>query len=179
MPVLILIFIGIYASTIYWVIPFVFLGAVVLIGSVSLFMSKKIKAVQTLIVAETTALAGSTTESLRNIELVKSLGLTGQGVDRLNTTTEKILKLELKKLRYLRSLDFVQGTLTNTVRAGLYLFLFYLIFTETITIGQYFSLNIYTFWLFFPLQAIPGFIASYRQAEASIANYYETYGNSI
>jgi ATP-binding cassette subfamily B protein len=171
LPVLILIFIGIYASTIYWVIPFVFLGAVVLIGSVSLFMSKKIKAVQTLIVAETTALAGSTTESLRNIELVKSLGLTGQEVDRLNTTTEKILKLELKKLRYLRSLDFVQGTLTNTVRAGLYLFLFYLIFTETITIGQYFSLNIYTFWLFFPLQAIPGFIASYRQAEASIANY--------
>lgn len=171
LPVLILIFIGIYASTINWVIPFVFLGAVILIGSVSMFMSKKIKAVQTQIVAETTALAGSTTESLRNIELVKSLGLTGQEVDRLNTTTEKILKLELKKLRYLRSLDFVQGTLTNTVRAGLYLFLFYLIFNRTITIGQYFSLNIYTFWLFFPLQSIPAFIASYRTAEASIANY--------
>ncbi len=171
LPILILIFIGIYASTINWIIPFVFLTAVILIGSVSMFMSKKIKVVQTQIVAETTALAGSTTESLRNIELVKSLGLTGQEIDRLNTTTEKILKLELKKLRYLRSLDFVQGTLTNTVRAGLYLFLFYLIFNRSITIGQYFSLNIYTYWLFAPLQSIPAFIASYRQAEASIANY--------
>ena len=51
LPVLILIFIGIYASTINWVIPFVFLGAVILIGSVSMFMSKKIKAVQTQIVS--------------------------------------------------------------------------------------------------------------------------------
>ena len=32
-----------------------------------------------MIVAETTALAGSTTESLRNIELVKSLGLGAAG----------------------------------------------------------------------------------------------------
>jgi ATP-binding cassette subfamily B protein len=161
----------IYAATIYWVIPLIFVGAIALIGGISLAFSKKIKKVQVEIVAETTALAGATTESLRNIELVKSLGLTGQEVDRLNTTTEKILKLELRKLRYLRSLDFIQGTVTNTVRAVLYLFLFYLIFNGTITIGQYFSLNIYTFYLFFPLQMIPGFIATYRQAEASIANY--------
>ena len=53
-----------------------------------------------MIVAETTALAGSTTESLRNIELVKSLGLAGQEIGRLNSTTGKILKLELRKVRY-------------------------------------------------------------------------------
>ena len=41
-----------------------------------------------MIVAETTALAGSTTESLRNVELVKSLGLADQEVARLNATTE-------------------------------------------------------------------------------------------
>jgi ATP-binding cassette subfamily B protein len=88
-----------------------------------------------------------------------------------NTTTEKILKLELKKLRYVRMLDFVQGTVTNAIRAGLYLFLFYLIFTKKITFGQYVSLNIYSFWLFFPLSQIASFIATYRQAEASLANY--------
>ncbi len=164
-------FVAVYAATIYWLIPIALLGMMVVMATISIFMSTRIKKIQAQIVAETTALAGATTESLRNIELVKSLGLTGQEVDRLNTTTDKILKLELKKLRYVRSLDFVQGTVTNAVRAGLYLFLFYLVYNQTITIGQYFSLNIYTFFLFWPLQMIPPFIASYRQAEASIANY--------
>lgn len=164
-------FIAIYSATIYWAIPIVFFAMVFIIGGVSLLMSKRIKNIQNIIVAETTALAGSTTESLRNIELVKSLGLTGQEVERLNTTTKKILKLELKKLRYLRSLDFVQGTITNAIRAGLIFFLLYLIYNGTITIGQYFSLNIYSFFLFFPLQQIAPFISTYRQAEASLANY--------
>jgi ATP-binding cassette subfamily B protein len=164
-------FIAVYSATIYWLIPVVFFVMIFVIGGVSMLMSQRIKKIQTTIVAETTALAGSTTESLRNIELVKSLGLAGQEVDRLNTVTDKILKLELKKLRYLRSLDFVQGTITNAVRAGLVFFLFYLIYTKTITLGQYFSLNIYSFFLFFPLQQIPPFIAAYRETEASLANY--------
>ncbi|HEV7702433.1 MAG TPA: ABC transporter ATP-binding protein [Candidatus Paceibacterota bacterium] len=167
----IFIFIAIYSATIYWAIPIVFFAMVFIIGGVSLLMSKRIKSIQNVIVAETTALAGSTTESLRNIELVKSLGLTGQEVERLNTTTKKILKLELKKLRYLRSLDFVQGTITNAIRAGMIFFLLYLIYNRTITIGQYFSLNIYSFFLFFPLQQVAPFISMYRQAEASLANY--------
>ena len=41
-------------------------------------LSRSIKTIQKVIVAETTALAGATTESLRNIELVKSLGLAEQ-----------------------------------------------------------------------------------------------------
>mgnify|MGYP000028158023 CR=1 FL=1 len=68
-------------------------------------------------------------------------------------------------------LDFIQGTVTNLIRAFLYLFLFYLIFTEKITFGQYLSLNIYSFWLFFPLTQFAAFIGTYRQAEASLANY--------
>lgn len=168
---IIFIFIAIYSGTIYWLIPVVFFTMIFVIGAVSVLMSKRIKKIQQTIVAETTALAGSTTESLRNIELVKSLGLAEQEVGRLNTTTDKILKLELKKLRYLRSLDFVQGTITNAIRAGLVFFLLYLIYTRKITIGQYFSLNIYSFWLFFPLQQIAPFIAAYRETEASLANY--------
>lgn len=171
MSLIIFVFIAVYSATIYWLIPVVFFVMIFVIGGVSMAMSQKIKKIQTAIVAETTALAGSTTESLRNIELVKSLGLTGQEVGRLNTVTDKILKLELKKLRYVRSLDFVQGTITNAVRAGLIFFLFYLIYNGTITLGQYFSLNIYSFYLFFPLQQIAPFIAAYREAEASLANY--------
>lgn len=168
---IILIFVLAYTATVYWIIPVLYGAMVLIIGAITLVFSKKIKTVQTLIVAETTALAGSTTESLRNIELVKSLGLTGQEVDRLNLTTEKILKLELKKLKYVRTLDFIQGTVTNLIRAVIYLFLFYLIFTRKITLGEYFSLNIYSFYLFFPLTQIAGYIATYRQAEASLANY--------
>lgn len=166
-----LIFVIAYAATVYWLVPVIYGAMVLIIGTITLVFSKKIKTVQTLIVAETTALAGSTTESLRNIELVKSLGLTGQEVGRLNATTEKILKLELKKLKYVRTLDFIQGTVTNFIRALIYLCLFYLIYTKKITLGQYFSLNIYSYYLFFPLTMFAGFIATYRQAEASLANY--------
>jgi len=169
--VIILAFILVYSSFVYWVIPIIFVGMIAVVGGITVLFSKKIKTVQQTIVAETTALAGATTESLRNIELVKALGLATQEVDRLNAVTEKILALELKKLRYLRMLDFVQGTVTNMIRAGLYLFLFYLIFTERITFGEYLSLNIYSFWLFFPLAQISTFMATYRQAEASLANY--------
>lgn len=168
---IVLLFVLIYSAMIYWVITVFFVAMILIIGSITFVFSKRIKTIQTVIVAETTALAGATTESLRNIELVKSLGLTRQEIDRLNSTTEKILKLELKKLRYLRVLDFVQGTVTNAIRAFLYLFLFYLIFIEKITFGQYLSLNIYSFWLFFPLTQFTMFTATYRQAEASLANY--------
>jgi ATP-binding cassette subfamily B protein len=168
---IILLFVLVYAATIYWIIPAIFIGMVLVVGGITLIFSKRIKRIQTIIVAETTALAGATTESLRNIELVKSLGLTAQEVERLNAVTEKILKLELKKLRYLRTLDFIQGTVTNAIRAGLYLFLFFLIFTQRITLGQYISLNIYSFWLFFPLTQFVSFVGTYRQAEASLANY--------
>jgi ATP-binding cassette subfamily B protein len=169
--IVILAFIMIYASRIYPAIPAIFFGMIAVVGVITYVFSGKIKKVQQAIVAETTALAGATTESLRNIELVKALGLAGQEVDRLNAVTDKILKLELKKLRYLRTLDFIQGTVTNLVRAGLYLFLFYLVFTETITLGQYLSLNIFSFWLFFPVAQISAYMGTYRQAEASLANY--------
>jgi ATP-binding cassette subfamily B protein len=169
--VIILAFILTYAAFVYWAIPLIFICMIGVVGTVTILFSKKIKLIQQTIVAETTALAGATTESLRNIELVKALGLSSQEVGRLNSVTEKILKLELKKLRYLRTLDFIQGTLTNLIRAGLYLFLFYLVFTQTISFGQYLSLNIYSFWLFFPLAQISTFISTYRQAEASLENY--------
>lgn len=165
------IFVAIYAANIYWVIAVVFFSTIPLIGGMSLFLSRKIKNIQSVIVAETTALAGSTTESLRNIELVKSLGLSGQEVNRLNTTTEKILNLELKKLRYLRSLSFIQGTVINFIRTSILFFLLYLIFNKTITFGEFFSLFIYSFFIFNPLQEIGNTIGTYREAQASLENF--------
>lgn len=165
------IFVAIYATSIYWGIALAFFSTVPIIAGMSFLLSKKIKNIQAVIVAETTALAGSTTESLRNIELVKSLGLSGQEIGRLNTTTDKILKLELKKLRYLRSLSFIQGTVINLVRTSILFFMLFLIFNKTVTFGEFFSLFIYSFYIFNPLQEMGNVIGTYREAEASLVNF--------
>src|SRR5213079_840049 len=86
-----LVFVMIYESRVHWSVAPAYLLTVPLLGSLSSVLSRKIKEVQKHIVRETTALAGATTESLRNIELVKSLGLAQQEIARLNSTTAKIL----------------------------------------------------------------------------------------
>ena len=168
-----LVFVMIYASQVHWSIGPAYLLTVPLLGGLSSILSRKIKTVQTQIVRETTALAGATTESLRNIELVKSLGLAQQEIDRLNSTTAKILKLELKKVRYLRSLSFIQGTCVNMLRTSILFLMLYLIFTQRITVGQFFSLFIYSFFIFGPLQELGNVINVYRETEASLANFEE------
>lgn len=165
------VFVTIYAIYVYWGIALVFGLMVPIIGVLSYTMSHKIKDVQKKIFDETASLAGSTTESLRNIELVKSLGLVDQEVLRLNTTTEKILELELRKLRYIRTLSFVQGTLINFLRTIILIFLLYLVFSRVVTFGQFFSLYIYSFFIFGPLQELGTVINNYRDAEVSISQY--------
>src|SRR5215472_16813584 len=164
-------FVIVYAFSVHWIIAPAFFLTVPLLGVLSSVLSRKIKTIQKVIVAETTALAGATTESLRNIELVKSLGLAQQEIARLNTTTAKILKLELKKIRYLRSLSFVQGTCVNLLRTSILFLMLYLIFTQRITVGQFFSLFIYSFFIFGPLQELGNAINVYRETEVSLQNF--------
>ena len=166
-----IIFVMVYAFSVHWLIAPVYLATVPVLGILSSVLSRRIKAIQKVIVGETTALAGSTTESLRNIELVKSLGLGQQEISRLNATTQKILKLELKKVRYLRSLSFIQGTAVNLLRTSIMALMLYLIFTQQITVGQFFSLFIYSFFIFGPLQELGNVINIYRETEASLHVY--------
>jgi ATP-binding cassette, subfamily B, bacterial len=167
------IFVTIYALRVYWLIAPVYLLTVPVLGVISSVLSRRIKKIQKTIVLETTALAGSTTESLRNIELVKTLGLARQEVNRLNSTTGKILDLEMKKVRYLRSLSFLQGTVVNLLRTSILFMMLYLIFTQRITVGQFFSLFIYSFFIFGPLQELGNIINIYRETEASLNNLQE------
>jgi ATP-binding cassette subfamily B protein len=165
------VFVMIYAAQVHWSIGPAYLLTIPLLGGLSSLLSRKIKEVQRVIVRETTALAGSTTESLRNIELVKSLGLAQQEIDHLNSTTSKILKLELKKVKYLRSLSFIQGTFVNLLRTSILFLMLYLIFTQRITVGQFFSLFIYSFFIFGPLQELGNVVNTYRETEASLENF--------
>ncbi len=165
------IFVTVYAVNVHWIIAPIFFSAIPILGIVSSVLSRKIKKIQQVIVAETTELAGTTTESLRNIELVKSLGLGNQEINRLNSTTDKILQLELKKVKYIRTLSFIQGTVVNFIRTSILFFMLYLIFIREIQIGQFFTLVLYSFFIFGPLQSLGDIINIYREAEVSLDNF--------
>jgi ATP-binding cassette subfamily B protein len=165
------IFVSIYVTRLHWSIIPIYIGGASMIAYVTNLLSKKIKVIQKNIVKETTTLAGTTTESLRNIELVKSLGLTTQEINRLNNNTYKILALELKKVKNIRSLSFVQGTMVNFLRQVITFTLMWLIFKEILTVGQLISLQFYSFFIFGPLQEIGSIILSYRETEASLNNF--------
>jgi ATP-binding cassette subfamily B protein len=167
------VFVFVYAAVyIHWSIPVAYIVGILCLTVITNFLSKKIKSIQKNIVGETTALAGSTTESLRNIELVKSLGLTEQEVKRLNKNTYKILGLELKKVKKIRSISFIQGTFVNTLRQVILFILMYLIFHKEMNAGQLVTMQIFSFFVFGPLQEIGNILLSYREAEASLNNFH-------
>lgn len=166
-----IVFVMIYAIYTFWPLVFIYFVTSFILGFVTNYLSKKIKSIQKNIVKETNILAGATTESLRNIELIKSLGLTNQEVRRLNTSTIKILQLELKKVRSIRSISFVQGTMVNTLRQSILFVLLYLIFKDKLSIGQLMTLQFYSFFIFNPLQEMGNVILAYREAEASLNNF--------
>ena len=171
-PVVIgILFVAIFAFQIHPLLPLIYFGGIFLLTIISNLLSKKIKTVQKVIVKETTSLAGSTTESLRNIELVKSLGLTGQEVKRLNKNTFNILGLELKKVKRLRSISFIQGTFVNTLRQIILFLLMWMIFRKEMQPWELATMQIFSFFVFGPLQEIGNIILTYREAQASLENF--------
>ncbi len=167
-----ILFVSVYAGLyIHWTIPIVYFAGILLLTLITNLLSKKIKVIQKNIVSQTTSLAGSTTESLRNIELVKSLGLTSQEVERLNKNTYKILGLELTKVKRIRSISFIQGTFVNTLRQVILFILMWLIFRDIMDAGQLVTMQVFSFFVFGPLQEIGNILLSYREAEASLNNF--------
>jgi ATP-binding cassette subfamily B protein len=165
------VFVSIYSFFLHWSIMPIYVLGMVLLSVLTSVLSRKIKRIQKKIVADTNALAGSTTESLRNIELVKSLGLTNQEVKRLNQNTFKILDLELRKVKSIRALSFVQGTFVNFLRQCIMFLLLWLVFKGRLTPGEVMTMVFYSFFIFGPLQELGNIILSYREAEASLNNF--------
>ena len=165
------IFVMVYAFSVHWSLVFVYFGGSLILGWLINVLSRKIKTIQKTIVKETTMLAGATTESLRNIELVKSLGLTHQEIGRLNSTTIRILMLELKKVRSVRSISFIQGTFVNFLRQTILFLLLFMIYRDTVSVGQMFTLQLYSFFIFGPLQELGNIILAYREAQVSLLNF--------
>ncbi|MBX3252991.1 MAG: ABC transporter ATP-binding protein [Chitinophagaceae bacterium] len=166
-----IIFVGTFAFSIHWSLPPIYFGGIFLLVIITNLLSKKVKSIQKVIVSQTTSLAGATTESLRNIELVKSLGLTQQEVNRLNKNTYKILGLEITKVKRIRSISFIQGTFVNTLRQVILFMLLWLIYGGRMNAGELVTMQIFSFFIFGPLQEIGNIILSYREAEASLNNF--------
>ncbi len=174
-----ILFVIIYALTVHWLVGVVYFLIIPTLGTVTFFLGRKIKVAQKSIVRETASLAGSTTETIRNVELVKSLGLERQEIDRLNVVNDAILSLELKKIRLIRVLSFIQGTLVNAIRSGLLLLMLWLIFQGSITLGQFFTLFIYSFFIFSPLGELGTVSAQYQEAKASMEQLREVFSAPI
>ena len=168
-----IVFMLIVSVWIYSPMFIIYFTASLILYAVISFLSKKIKAVQITITRETNILAGATTESLRNVELIKSLGLTNQELKRLNLATFKILRLELKKVRSLRSISFVQGTLVNFLRQSILFMLLFFTFKGKISIGEVMTLQFFSFFIFNPIQEMGNVLLSYREAQASLQNFEE------
>ena len=165
------IFVIVYVSRIDYRISIIFLITAPIIALISSYLGKKIKIVSRKIVNQTNALAGSTTESLRNIELVKSLGLTYQEEKRLNLNTLKILQLELEKIRFIRSLSFIQGTTVHFLRTCVVFTLYYFLFGNKIIVGDLLTMVFFTFFIFGPLQELGSFIIALNETKVSMENF--------
>jgi ATP-binding cassette subfamily B protein len=159
-----------YAFFVHWSIAVMLLILAPILGVLVSSLGRRIKKVQTRIFTETNDLAGSTTESLRNIELIKSLGLETQEIDRLNNTNQKILGLELAKVKTVRMLMFFQGTGINLFRALFILEMLVLVYFKLISLGEFFSLFMYSFFIFSPLGEIGNVVTKYAETRASLEN---------
>ena len=160
-----------YAITKHWALVPVFLIGVLLLGGLTGLLSKKIKTIQRKIFRENAVLSGNITESLRNIELVKSLGLTYPEIKRLKTFTQRIFDLEMIKVKKVRTLTFLQGVTLNLLKQSILFILLWLIFRKVLTTGELISMQLIMNYIFVPLQDLGTIILAYREAEASLINF--------
>lgn len=154
-----------------WLLVPVFFVGVLLLGALTGLISKKIKAIQRSINRQTDAQAGVITESLRNIELVKSLGLTFPEIRRLNLQTLKIFDLEMLKAKKVSVLSFLQGNMLNFLKQSVLFILLWLIFRKVLSVGELIAMQFISTAIFNPLQDLGNMIILYREADASLKNF--------
>lgn len=164
-------FLLVYSITKNWLLVPVFVIGILVLGSLTWLLSTKIKTTQREINSETNEIAGVITESLRNIELVKSLGLTFPEIRRLREQNLKIFNLEMIKTKRIRLLMFLQGTTLSILKQSILFILLWLIFRNVLTTGELVSMQAITAIIFVPLQDLGTIIVNYREAEASMHNF--------
>jgi ATP-binding cassette subfamily B protein len=159
-----------YAVTKNWLLIPVFAIGVLFLGGITGMLSRKIKTIQRSINRETNVQSGLITESLRNIELVKSLGLTFPEIRRLKVRTKNIFDLEMYKVRQVVTLSFLQGTLMSVIKQSVLFILLWLIFRKVLTTGELIAMQFISTSIFAPLQELGNIILLYRETSSSLEN---------
>lgn len=162
-----------YAFTKHWALIPVFLIGVVLLGGLTSVLSRSIKLLQRSLIRQNRQMSGTITESLRNIELVKSLGLTYPEIKRLRAQTQEIYELEMQKVKKIRSLSFFQGSILIVLKQSILFILLWLIFRKVLSPGELISMQFISTGIIGPLQDLGSIILSYREAEASLQLFNE------
>ena len=162
-----------YSVTKNWLLIPVFLVGVLFLGGLTGIVSRKIKTIQRSINKETNIQAGLITESLRNIELVKSLGLTFPEIRRLKERTKDIFDLEMSKVRQVRTLSFIQGSTMNILKQSILFILLWLIFGNFLSTGELITTQFISTSIFAPLQELGNIILLYRETASSLQSFDE------
>ncbi len=160
-----------YSLSRNWLLVPVFVVGILLLGSLTGLLSKRIKGIQRSINRQTDKQAGIITESLRNIELVKSLGHTFPEIRRLNEQTMKIFTLEMLKARKVTFLSFLQGNILNVLKQSILFILLWLIFRKVLSTGELIAMQFISTAIFTPLQELGNLIILFREADASLHNF--------
>ena len=160
-----------YAVTKHWALVPVFVVGVLGLGGLTGLLSQKIKGQQRSIMRETSKSSGFITESLHNIELIKSLGLTFPEIRRLQGQTVKIFALEMEKVKQIRLLSFLQGTTLSLLKLSILFTLLWLIFRDVLSTGELIAMQFISVSIFAPLQELGNIILAYREAEASLQHF--------
>ncbi|MBO9357580.1 ATP-binding cassette domain-containing protein [Bordetella petrii] len=160
-----------YAVTRHWLLVPVFLIGVLVLGGLTGLLSREIKSQQRSIVRETNRSSGFIAESLRNIELIKSLGLTFPEIRRLQAQTVRIFELEMQKVKRIRLLSFLQGVSLSLLKLAILFALLWLIFRDVLSTGELIAMQFISVAIFAPLQELGNIILAYREAEASLSNF--------
>jgi len=164
-------FLAWYAVTKHWLLVPVFLVGVLVLGGLTGLLSREIKTQQRSIVRETNRNSGFITESLRNIELIKSLGLTFPEIRRLRSQTDAIFALEMEKVKRIRLLSFLQGSTLSLLKLAILFALLWLIFRDALSTGELIAMQFISVAIFAPLQELGNIILAHREAEASLLNF--------
>ncbi len=164
-------FLAWYAVTKHWLLVPVFLVGVLVLGGLTGLLSREIKTQQRSIVRETNRNSGFITESLRNIELIKSLGLTFPEIRRLRSQTDAIFALEMEKVKRIRLLSFLQGSTLSLLKLAILFALLWLIFRDVLSTGELIAMQFISVAIFAPLQELGNIILAHREAEASLLNF--------
>lgn len=149
------------------IIP-VFIVGILVLGTLTGLLSNRIKKIQRMINRQTNKLSGTITESLRNIELVKSLGLTFPEIRRLGDMTEHIYALEMQKARKVSMLSFAQSSALSLLKQSVLFMLLWLIFRHQLSTGELIAMQFISTAIFGPLQDLGNIIVQYREVEASL-----------